>query len=58
LIPISSHRFITLERYAYIFEFEEKNGKIDAFQEYDFNHESNAWEKDEDWYFKKKKFLN
>ncbi len=58
LLPISDHEFIILEGYAFTFAFEEKNGEIDAFQEYKYNLETEVWEKQEDWYFKKEKLLD
>ena len=58
LLPISDHAFISLGIYSLIFDFEEKNGLVDAYQEYLFNHETKKWEKDEDWYRKKEVLLD
>ena len=58
LLPISDHQFILSDFYIYIYEFEEKNGKVDAIQEYQFDAKKLAWKKVKDWYFKKKKLLN
>ena len=58
LFPISEHEFISTQAYAYIFAFELKNGEVDAFQEYKYNLESETWEKQEEWYFKKERLLD
>ena len=58
LLPISTTQYISMEGYQYIFDFEEKNGMVDAFQEYWYNHELKTWKRAEDWYFKRNKLID
>ena len=58
LLPISDQEFVTLSVYDIIFGFENKNGVVDIYQEYLYNHELKTFEKDEDWRREKEVLLN